>query len=120
MTQPTEIRTGWGSRVAQLCMALLLFEGISGLAITLSPFHATGSGHSGVDQPACQFAANGYGLPQAPISAGQSPDRYGHSASFYLQFNEIPGQDDGGFLEVGLPQEITGLEIPNSTGSPQT
>ena len=39
MAQGTEIRTGWGTRLAKFSMALLLFEGVSGLAITFSPFH---------------------------------------------------------------------------------
>jgi len=41
MGQPkNQVRTGWGARLAQLSMALLLFEGISGLVITLAPFNA--------------------------------------------------------------------------------
>ncbi|MBU6401536.1 MAG: hypothetical protein KGS61_14560 [Verrucomicrobia bacterium] len=37
---PHPVRTGWGSRLAKLSLAVLLFEGASGLAITCSPFHA--------------------------------------------------------------------------------
>jgi hypothetical protein len=33
------MRTGWASSLAKLCMGLLLFEAISGLAITFAPFH---------------------------------------------------------------------------------
>src|ERR1041385_265891 len=35
-----ELHNGWASPLARASMALLLFEGISGLAITFSPFHA--------------------------------------------------------------------------------
>ena len=34
------IRTGWASRLAKWSMAALLFEALSGLAITFAPFHA--------------------------------------------------------------------------------
>jgi hypothetical protein len=34
------VRTGWASRLAKISLALLLFEGVSGLAITCAPFHA--------------------------------------------------------------------------------
>ena len=40
MNTENELRTGWGARLAKLSFALLLFEGISGFAVTLSPFHA--------------------------------------------------------------------------------
>ncbi|NIL99401.1 MAG: hypothetical protein GTN89_00190 [Acidobacteria bacterium] len=40
MSEQQDLRTGWGSRLARFSMALFLFEGVSGLAITLSPFHA--------------------------------------------------------------------------------
>lgn len=33
--------TGWASFLARFCMAVLLFETVSGLAITLGPFHPT-------------------------------------------------------------------------------
>jgi hypothetical protein len=36
---PQELRRGWASHLARLSMALLIFEAISGLVITLSPFH---------------------------------------------------------------------------------
>jgi hypothetical protein len=39
MSTEDKLRTGWGTRLAKFSFALLLFEGISGLAITLSPFH---------------------------------------------------------------------------------
>src|SRR5438045_8888921 len=32
--------SGWASKLARLSMALLMFEAISGLAISWSPFHA--------------------------------------------------------------------------------
>jgi hypothetical protein len=35
-----ELRTGWSSGLARISMGLLLLEAVSGLAITLSPFHA--------------------------------------------------------------------------------
>src|SRR3974390_2314117 len=38
-TQPTHCPSGWISRLARLSMAALIFEAISGLAITCSPFH---------------------------------------------------------------------------------
>ncbi|MEE8411350.1 MAG: multiheme c-type cytochrome [Acidobacteriota bacterium] len=41
MGRQNDVRTGWGARLAQLSMALLLFEGVSGLAITFAPFHPT-------------------------------------------------------------------------------
>ena len=41
MNQKEDVRTGWGGRLARLCMAIFLFEGVSGLAITLAPFHPT-------------------------------------------------------------------------------
>lgn len=34
-----ELRTGWASMLARFCMAVLLFETVSGLAITFAPFH---------------------------------------------------------------------------------
>ncbi|MHB8520797.1 MAG: multiheme c-type cytochrome [Limisphaerales bacterium] len=34
------IRTGWASWLAKISLAAVLFEGVSGLAITCSPFHA--------------------------------------------------------------------------------
>ena len=34
------VRTGWGSWLARLAMATLLFEAVTGLAITFAPFHA--------------------------------------------------------------------------------
>ncbi|MEW6160831.1 MAG: multiheme c-type cytochrome, partial [Verrucomicrobiota bacterium] len=34
------LRTGWASTLARITMATLLFEAVSGLAITLSPFHS--------------------------------------------------------------------------------
>lgn len=34
-----KLRTGWGSVLARLSMAVLLFEAVSGLAVTFSPFH---------------------------------------------------------------------------------
>ena len=37
---PREMLTGWASKLATLTMATLLFEAVSGLAITLAPFHA--------------------------------------------------------------------------------
>ena len=40
MTQAREVRTGWGTRLARLCMAALMFETVSGFAVTLGPFHA--------------------------------------------------------------------------------
>ncbi len=33
------LRTGWDSVLARLSLATLLFETMTGLAITLSPFH---------------------------------------------------------------------------------
>ena len=33
-------RTGWASRLAVLSFAVLVFEGVTGLAITFAPFHA--------------------------------------------------------------------------------
>jgi len=41
MGQQKEVRTGWGARLAKFSMALLAFEAVSGLAITLAPFHPT-------------------------------------------------------------------------------
>ena len=41
MTQKEDVRTGWGGRLARFCMAIFLFEGVSGLAITFAPFHPT-------------------------------------------------------------------------------
>ncbi len=41
MSEREVVRTGWGARLARFSMALLLFEGVSGLAITFSPFHPT-------------------------------------------------------------------------------
>ena len=35
------VRTGWGAFLARLGMAVLLFEAITGLAITFAPFHAS-------------------------------------------------------------------------------
>lgn len=34
------LRTGWASCLARCCMAVLVFEAVTGLAITFSPFHA--------------------------------------------------------------------------------
>jgi Cytochrome c554 and c-prime len=34
------VRTGWVSRLTKLSLAALLFEAVSGLVVTLSPFHA--------------------------------------------------------------------------------
>lgn len=39
MSSEAKVKTGWGARLAQFSLALLLFEGVSGLAITLAPFH---------------------------------------------------------------------------------
>jgi len=33
------LRTGWSSMLGKLCFLVLLFEGVTGLAITLAPFH---------------------------------------------------------------------------------
>ena len=35
------VRTGWGSFLARLSMAVLLFEALTGLLITFAPFHPT-------------------------------------------------------------------------------
>ncbi len=40
-TPARQIRTGWVSWLARISMAALLFEAISGLAVTFFPFHAT-------------------------------------------------------------------------------
>jgi hypothetical protein len=40
VAEKRKVRTGWSSKLAHISMALLLFEAISGLAITFSPFHA--------------------------------------------------------------------------------
>lgn len=40
-SQPTrELRTGWASRLAWFGLAVLVFEAVTGLAITVAPFHA--------------------------------------------------------------------------------
>lgn len=38
--QDRQLRTGWGSILARASFAALVFEGLTGLAITFSPFHA--------------------------------------------------------------------------------
>jgi len=38
-TKDSPIRTGWASRLAAVGLFVLLFEGVTGLAITLAPFH---------------------------------------------------------------------------------
>src|SRR5262245_10436977 len=35
----TTLRTGWGSRLARMSMAVLIFEAVTGLAITFAMFH---------------------------------------------------------------------------------
>ncbi|MGE5645740.1 MAG: multiheme c-type cytochrome [Acidobacteriota bacterium] len=37
---PARLRTGWASLLARLTVAVLLFETLTGLAVTLAPFHA--------------------------------------------------------------------------------
>ena len=38
-TEKNAIQTGWASRLAVVGLLVLLFEGITGLAITFAPFH---------------------------------------------------------------------------------
>ena len=38
------VRTGWTSTLARLCLAVLLIEGVTGLAVTFGPFHAGATG----------------------------------------------------------------------------
>jgi len=40
MNETTKARTGWGAKLARLSMAALVFETVSGFAVTLAPFHA--------------------------------------------------------------------------------
>jgi hypothetical protein len=35
-----KVRTGWATRLARVAGAILLFELVSGLAVTCGPFHA--------------------------------------------------------------------------------
>jgi hypothetical protein len=39
--QGPSLRTGWASRLAAICVAVLLLEIVTGLAVTFGPFHAT-------------------------------------------------------------------------------
>lgn len=41
VTSQRATSVGWETRLARLSMAALVFEAVSGLAITLSPFHAS-------------------------------------------------------------------------------
>lgn len=38
--QDTRVKTEWASGLAKLSLAILLFEGVTGLAVTFAPFHA--------------------------------------------------------------------------------
>jgi hypothetical protein len=38
-SEASHLRTGWPSRLARACFAALLFETLTGLAVTLAPFH---------------------------------------------------------------------------------
>lgn len=41
MAQKTHFRTGWSATLSKVALAALLFETVTGLAITLAPFHST-------------------------------------------------------------------------------